>query len=157
MGDRERPLNKRGLKDAPAMGKILQKRGVQVDAMIVSLATRAWTTAELISDELEYPREEMIQESSIYAAGVGALMHVIENIDEDVTTACLIGHNPGFEDLANKLLGGQGLSQLPEWSHLPTCAVLRLQFKNKTWGTIGEGDGELLEFFSPKNLPEDLS
>ncbi|MFK5923616.1 MAG: histidine phosphatase family protein [Verrucomicrobiota bacterium] len=146
IGDRERTLNKRGLKDAVTIGKALHERGVKPDVMIVSLAVRAWTTAELIADELRYPREELIQESAIYAAGLGALMDVVQNIDEDVDTACLVGHNPGFEDLANSLIPGMRID------HMPTCGVVRLSLKSDTWGAAGVGDGELLEFFGPKTL-----
>ncbi len=146
VSDRERPLNKRGLKDASIIGAALRERGVQPEVMIVSLAVRAWTTAELIADELEYPRGELIQESSIYAAGLGALMDVIQNIDEEVETACMIGHNPGFEDLANSLIPGMLVERMP------TCGVVRLRLKSDTWGAAGVGDGELVEFFSPKTL-----
>lgn len=146
VGDRERPLNKRGLKDAPKIGAALRERGVEPDVMIASLAVRAWATAELIADELGYPREELVQESAIYAAGLNALMQVVQNIDEEVETACLIGHNPGFEDLANTLIPGMVVS------HLPTCGVVRMRIKSETWGAVGVGDGELVEFLEPKKL-----
>jgi len=146
IGDRERTLNKRGLKDAPIIGAALKKRGVQPDVIVVSLAVRAWTTAELIADELEYPREGLVQESSIYAAGLGALMDVVQNIDEEVETACLIGHNPGFEDLANSLIPGMVVE------HLPTCGVVWMKLKSDTWGAVGVGDGVLVEGFSPKDM-----
>ncbi|MCF6310925.1 MAG: histidine phosphatase family protein [Verrucomicrobiales bacterium] len=146
VADRERTLNKRGLKDAATIGGALRDRGVKPDVIIVSLAVRAWTTAELIADELEYPREELMQESAIYAAGLGALMDVVRNIDEDVECACLIGHNPGFEDLANRLIPEMKID------HMPTCGVVRMQLNSDTWGAVGEGDGELLEFFGPKTL-----
>lgn len=146
VADRERTLNKQGLKNAPAIGAALHDRGVKPDVIIVSLAVRAWRTAELIADELGYPREELIQESAIYAAGLGVLMDVVQNIDEDVDCACLIGHNPGFEDLANSLISGM------EIEHLPTCGVVRMQLNSDTWGAVGAGDGELVEFFGPKTL-----
>ena len=128
------------------MGAALHQRGVKPDVMIVSLAVRAWTTAELIADELEYPREELVQESAIYAAGLGALMQVVQNIDEEVETACLIGHNPGFEDLANTLIPEMEVSQLP------TCGVVRMQLRSDTWGAVDVGDGKLVEILEPKKL-----
>ncbi len=128
------------------MGAALREREVKPDVMIASLAVRAWTTAELIADELDYPREELVQESAIYAAGLNALMQVVQNIDEEVGTACLIGHNPGFEDLANTLIPGMLVS------HLPTCGVVRMRVKGDTWGAIGVGDGELVELLEPKTL-----
>jgi len=146
VGDRERPLNKRGLADAPKIGAALHERGVDPDVIIVSLAVRAWMTAELIADELSYPREELVQESAIYAAGLSSLMQVVQNIDEDIGTACLIGHNPGFEDLANTLISGMPVS------HMPTCGVVRMELKSDTWGAVDVGDGGLVEFFGPKTL-----
>lgn len=146
IGDRERTLNKRGLKDASKMGALLHERGVEPDEMIVSLAVRAWMTAELIADELGYSREELIQESAIYAAGLGVLMQVVQNIDEELETVCLVGHNPGFEELANSLAPGS------VEDHLPTCGVVRIRFESDTWGEIGAGDGELVELLKPKDL-----
>ena len=144
IGDRERPLNKRGLADAPKIGAALKERGVEPDVIIVSLAVRAWTTAELIADALDYPREELVQESAIYAASFNSLMQVVQNINEEVETACLIGHNPGFEDLANSLIPGMPVD------HMPTCGVVRMQLKSDTWGAVEVGDGGLVEFFGPK-------
>ncbi len=146
VGDRERPLNKRGLADAPKVGAALKERGVEPDVIIVSLAVRAWTTAELIADALDYPREELVQESAIYAASLSSLMQVVQNIDEKVETAVLIGHNPGFEDLVNSLIAGMPVE------HMPTCGVVRMQLKSDTWGAVEVADGGLVEFFGPKTL-----
>ena len=73
-------------------------------------------------------------------------MQVVQNIDEEVKTACLIGHNPGFEDLANTLIPEM------EVSHLPTCGVVRMQLRSDTWGAVDVGDGKLIEILEPKKL-----
>ena len=45
--DKDRPLNDRGKRDAPKMGKRLAKRDVTPDLILSSPARRALTTAEI--------------------------------------------------------------------------------------------------------------
>ena len=57
LSDRERPLNKRGQHDAPRMGKCIADAGIRPSLIVSSPATRAWTTAQIIAEELSYPVE----------------------------------------------------------------------------------------------------
>ncbi|MDH3806604.1 MAG: histidine phosphatase family protein, partial [Gammaproteobacteria bacterium] len=47
LSDRERPLNKRGERDAPVMGKRAAAAGLRPSQIISSPAVRAWTTAKI--------------------------------------------------------------------------------------------------------------
>ncbi|MDE0250203.1 MAG: histidine phosphatase family protein, partial [Gammaproteobacteria bacterium] len=74
--DFERPLNRRGLRDAPMMGQRLARAGYQADAIISSPAVRAATTADLIAEEIGFHRSLILRKHSVYAAGLATLLEV---------------------------------------------------------------------------------
>ena len=141
--DRERPLNKRGERDAPEMGARLARRKHKPNLIVSSPAVRALETARIIARKLGYPRKDIAVEDRLYGAGVAELLDVIRNTDESVTTLMLFGHNPGLTELANHL----GPRPIP---NLPTCGVLHLRFETETWSVVGYARGDELLFDFPK-------
>jgi phosphohistidine phosphatase len=101
LDDFERPLNKRGRKNAPFMGTILKKLKVAPDLLISSPANRAAITARIIAAKINYPLEKIRYRESIYEFSEDALIHVIKQIDDSVNKAMIVGHNPATNGLAN--------------------------------------------------------
>ena len=141
--DFERPLNGRGKRDAPFMGRQLNKQSILPDQLISSPAKRAITTAKLIATEIGYPEKQIIENQSIYEASVEDLVQVVKSIDDTIGTAMLVGHNPGMTYFANFLSGC-------EVDNLPTCAVFCMDFKIKSWADVEEGKGVFKLFDYPK-------
>ena len=127
--DRERPLNARGLHDAPALGKRLAKHRVQPDLMVSSPATRAWTTAQLVAAEIGYEVTAIVVDERLYAARVSDLLAVIRALDGKADCVMLFGHNPEFSELAGRLSG--------EAVDMPTCAVAQFAFDSPSWTNVG--------------------
>jgi phosphohistidine phosphatase len=127
--DRERPLNERGLHDAPDMGKRLAHRHANPDLMISSPALRALTTAQLIAQELGYEREAILVDERLYASTAENLLAVVRALDKKLQRVMLFGHNPEFTDLAHRLSSGI--------ADLPTCAVVELHYDTKSWRDVG--------------------
>jgi phosphohistidine phosphatase len=75
--DRERPLDDRGKRDAPKMGKRLAKRDAKLDLLVSSPALRALTTAHLIADEMGYKRKDIVVDDRLYASSPDDLLAVI--------------------------------------------------------------------------------
>jgi phosphohistidine phosphatase len=96
LDDFERPLNKRGRKNAPFMGTILKKLKVAPDLLISSPANRAAITARIIAAKINYPLEKIRYRESIYEFSEDALIHVIKQIDDSVNKAMIVGHNPAY-------------------------------------------------------------
>ncbi len=144
LDDRDRPLNKRGERDAPEMGARLARRKHRPDLIVSSPAVRALETARIIARKLGYPRKEIAVMDRLYGAGIVELLDVIRNADESVTTLMLFGHNPGLTELANHL----GPRSIP---NLPTCGVLHLGFNTDAWSTVGYARGDELLFDFPKS------
>lgn len=142
--DFDRPLNKRGLKNAPEMGRRLADNNFSTDIIISSPANRAITTAELIAKQIGIDKKKIIQQEEIYEAGLNALIYIVNSLEDDYNNVMLVGHNPGFTYLCNYLSDAQ-------LENIPTCGIAQLKFDVKAWQDITENTGELIEFDFPKN------
>ena len=145
LADIERPLNKRGKRDVPNMGKHLKKQIVNPDTLISSPANRAYTTAKGIAKSLEIPTSKIEIRKELYHASVPSLINTIYSLDEEWNTVMLFGHNPGFTDLANELCA-------TSIYNIPTCGVAICQFEIDSWRNIQKGKGILKSFIYPKGI-----
>jgi phosphohistidine phosphatase len=144
LDDFERPLNKRGRKNAPFMGKILKKLKVTPDLLISSPANRAAMTARIIAAAINYPLEKIVYSEAIYEFSEDALIRVIKKkIDDSVNASMVVGHNPAINGLAN-FIGDQPIS------NIPTCGVYCVELNISSWSKIHEHCGKLKFFEFPK-------
>jgi phosphohistidine phosphatase len=132
--DFDRPLNERGLKDAPKMAERLLKRKVHPDLIISSPANRALTTALTFAKTLDYKSKNVIKEERIYEASTSALLNVINNIDDKHNVVFMFGHNPGITNTINYLSNSQ-------LDNLPTCGIVKIDFEFDSWKLISTGTG----------------
>ena len=144
LSDHDRPLNKRGERDAPQMGKHLRKRKPQPEVIISSSAVRAKTTAKLLASEIGFPKSNITIDERMYDAGPKDVVEILRDLDDTVDCAMLVGHNPTFTELANAL-GHCAID------NMPTCGMAVLVFSIDAWKDIANGKGELLDFDYPKN------
>ena len=128
--DKDRPLAKRGRRDAPNMGKRLAKREVKPDLILSSPARRALTTAEIIANKLDYKLKDIMVDDRLYASAVHGLLDVIHKLGGKLERVMLFGHNPELTELAHRLAS--------EITHMPTCAVAEFTFNTKSWSNIGK-------------------
>jgi phosphohistidine phosphatase len=143
LDDFERPLNKRGRKNAPFMGKMLKKLKVTPDLVISSPANRAAMTARIIAAAINYPLENIAYREAIYEFSEDALIRVINKIDDSVNSSMVVGHNPAINGLAN-YIGDQPIS------NIPTCGVYCVDLDISSWAKIYEHCGKLKFFEFPK-------
>lgn len=99
--DELRPLNPRGRRDAPAVGRWLTAYFGQVDLVVCSTAVRARETLRLAA----VPAGSVRHDDRVYAASSQELMSVLDELPDDVGTAVLVGHNPGLSELVRELTG----------------------------------------------------
>ncbi len=143
LSDHDRPLNDRGERDAPRMGKRLRKRKPQPTIIISSSAVRATTTATILAEAIGYPPSELKIDARLYGAEPKDVIGIICELDDAIDSAMLVGHNPTFTNLINALGGSQ-------INNVPTCGMAVLRFVTNTWSKISEVQGELLDFDYPK-------
>ncbi|MEE9135619.1 MAG: histidine phosphatase family protein [Gammaproteobacteria bacterium] len=147
VADRDRPLNRRGSKSAPDMGKRLADRGVRPSLLLTSPAKRARETARLIARELNYPLEFIQSESELYLATPETILQVVARQDDGFNDVMLFGHNPGITELANQL-GDRNID------NVPTCGVVGIELDVQEWAEIVAADGKTVFFDYPKSRPQ---
>lgn len=144
LSDFERPLNKRGEKDSPEMGKRLRNKGILPDLMISSPANRALTTCKNVAKEIGYHESKIVTDKLIYHGGENTLLRIIQNFDNTFNTVLMFGHNPGFTDFANELAN-------TDIYNIPTSGVFACNFDVSNWREIDFGTGKFIFFDYPKN------
>jgi phosphohistidine phosphatase len=143
LDDIDRPLNKRGKNDVPFMGMRLHKHGILPDLIYSSPAKRAKNTAMSIAACVGYPPERIEQHAGIYSSDVNRLLELVQDTDDHVESAFLVGHNYVLTDFA-ELLTDELLG------NIPTCGIVGVTFAISTWKDVGPGRGEMLFFDYPK-------
>lgn len=141
LSDRDRPLNKRGEKDAPRMGKLLKHKDVIPQRIYTSTAIRACKTAEAVAEKVGYEKE-IIYLDTLYMAEPSAIVDSIKETPDDIKRVLVVGHNPGMEGLV------QILSRKVE--SLSTAAIAVIKLPIKSWKELDMNtEGKLQKFWQP--------
>ena len=143
LNDHDRPLNKRGERDAPIMGERMKNAGIRPSLILSSTAVRAWKTAKIIADQIAYPREFLQREPGLYHAGLNKLYDVIAAQDEGFNSITIVGHNPGLTDLANDLIPNVTVN-------LPTAGFISVLVDSDDWDLRIQNSARLIEYDYPK-------
>jgi len=144
ISDHDRPLNERGYRNAPEMGRRLSDRGVSPDVLISSTALRACTTAEIMAGSINFPKDQIVFDRTLYHASATELQEYIGGLDDSHFSVMLFGHNPGMTSLVSHLYG-------LALDNLPTCGVVYLKFSAESWADASRSmpSGATIDF--PKN------
>ena len=143
LADRDRPLNKRGEKDALHMGKVLKHEDILPELIYSSTALRASKTAEVVAEKIGY-KKEIIYSDSLYMAEPATIVNVLRETPDNVKRVMLVGHNPGMEGLA------QMLSRKVE--SLCTSAIACFKLPIDRWKDLNlEVEGKLINVWTPKD------
>jgi phosphohistidine phosphatase len=151
--DFDRPLTKRGRRDAPRMARWIKARDLLPDCIVSSPARRARETAELVVEELELAKDAIRWEPRVYEASARDLMTVLLDCPAAARRVLLVGHNPGLEDLVHRLAGGS-VREPEEGKFLPTGALARLRVA-VPWNELRAGAAELVDLARPRFLDDD--
>lgn len=148
MRDLDRPLNERGKKNAPRMGKRLKEKRITPDVMLSSPAERAIATCKVIAKALSFSEEKIKIDKRLYHANEDQILKVIQEIKDSPRDSeevvMIFGHNPGLTEFANLLLNENIIN-------IPTCGVIYSILKIDTWRDARFGCGEMVFFDFPKN------
>ena len=145
LADRDRPLNKRGKQDRYLIGQRLHNIGMKPDRIFSSPAKRAIKTANVIADLLDYPRDQVIIEESIYMQGVDTLLDLIRSWSDQWQRVLLIGHNPDLTALTNDLTDAH-------ITNIPTCGVASITLTTERWCETANHLCTLSHFDTPNQL-----
>jgi len=149
LADHERPLARRGVRDAKRMAAHMLALRVDPDLVLCSSAVRTRQTLDLVTPSIADAPVQI--EDDLYGASADALLERLRAVPESVRAVLFIGHNPGLQDLAVRLAAsGPRLEDLT--TKFPTGALATLALGSQTWPNVQQGDASLVDFTVPRQL-----
>ncbi|ACF14315.1 putative phosphohistidine phosphatase, SixA [Chloroherpeton thalassium ATCC 35110] len=143
MKDFDRPLNKRGKRDAPFMGSLLAQKNFQPELIVASPAKRTLITAQLIAAEIEYEQEKILTDPRLYEESFNFYLDVIKSWGDQLSKIMLVGHNPIMTSMIN-YLANYGLE------NLPTGAMFCAEMNIDSWSNVSSGLAKCYFYEYPK-------
>ncbi len=145
LSDHDRPLNKRGKRDAPKMASHLYETVGSLDVIVSSTAKRALLTAKQFQSAFEAELDDFIEEENLYHASSEEILMVISEIEDKHQRAAIFGHNPGFTSFANHFSSIY-------IENVPTTGIVGVKFDVNKWNEVSEANGSVFFFTYPKKL-----
>lgn len=137
--DKDRPLKKRGIKDAHLMSKMLAEKVKRPDAFITSSANRALHTGIIFCENFDFPLVNFKISKELYSFNDSYLTKTVKALDDSFSSAIIFSHDHGINFFVNKY-GNKPLA------HVTTCGVIGIQFEIKHWKDLKKGTTTLVEF-----------
>ena len=144
-GDHERPLNKRGVRAAKTMGRVLADTERVPHHAITSSAVRARTTLELAHDAGSWPTTIEV-EPALYHSSPSAVLEVVARTSPDVDSLMLVGHEPTWSTLASLLTG----EEIP----VKTATVVGIDLDVDRWNRAPMARGRTAFVLYPRDFDE---
>ncbi|UXX79100.1 histidine phosphatase family protein [Reichenbachiella carrageenanivorans] len=143
--DRDRPLNKRGKRDAPRMADVLKEKVNCPDVFVSSPSRRTQDTAVSFLHVYGKLIADLELEEALFHGDEGDMASVIGRLDNGHQSAMLFVHNPGITDYANELAKVSIFN-------IPTCGVAAISLDTDCWSEVGKCPAEMLFYYYPKGL-----
>lgn len=145
--DFERPLKKRGRKNAKKIAKVIAENGLNPDIIIASSATRARETVGVVVEVLGF-ENRIVFSDELYMGEPSDIVDALKNLNDDYNSVLIVGHNPGLEAYLQIVDG--------EIEALPTAGLGQLVLVLDRWEDLSfDTMGDLVGFWTPKSLSED--
>ena len=145
LDDFDRPLNKRGERDAPEMAQRLLAAGLVPTRIVTSPAARALATARAFAAAFGYPASRIVLADDAYLATPGQLLDVVRRHGGRARHLMLFAHNPGISVFCARLAGADSPGDVP------TCAVMSMSVPDIDWSRLEFGTAALDFYDFPKN------
>ena len=157
MEDFDRPLNARGRAAAPRMGAYMKSKHYEPRLVLSSSAVRTRETLDLVMPYFS-PAPKVRALKTLYLAEWSTILKTLQEVPKDTPSVLVVGHNPGIERLAVALaLNPFGAAEWGRAENLaekfPTAALAVFDFDANDWTSVKPGQGRLLDFVRPKDLP----
>ena len=144
LDDRDRPLNGRGRRNAPRMGRLMKQEQLVPDLVLCSSAQRTRETAYLFFAEWTVS-PSIVHRDDLYHAEPVQIEGILNSIDNSIESLMIIGHNPGLEEFLNKHTGNV--------CSVPTSALAQVDFELDSWSHFDDvTEGTLIIFWRPKDF-----
>ncbi len=142
--DYDRPLKKRGKKDAKLIGEYLKEQNIKIDKIISSGAKRAKKTAKKVAKELNL---EVEIDDKLYMCEIDNILDVIQEIDDTLESILIVSHNLAVSNFVYHFIPKRDF----EW--IPTAGLVGIEFDVNSFKEINFSlKPNLLLFITPKML-----
>ncbi len=141
--DFERPLNNRGLRDAPLMAALMKRLGVEPSMLISSPAKRAWSTACIFAEAYGLTPADIQQALDLYECRPQDVLQVASTLPETAHVVFLFGHNPALTEFANRFAADP-------IDNIPTCGVVRIDSTAPDWASFYDNNARVADAWFPK-------
>ncbi len=142
--DLQRPLKKRGIRNARDMAQRLAKLDHGVERVFSSPAKRTLETLELMEEATGFGAGRVEVVAELYSFDYDDVMITLRKIDDRWQSIAVVGHNPAITDLVNFLA-------LEHIANIPTCGVALLRLDIKRWRDLKAGCARLDHYDYPKS------
>lgn len=129
VSDIDRPLMERGVKNSYEMAARLADRGLVPELVLSSPANRALHTAVIMTKVWEMNDQHLLIRKSLYLPEIDDIAQTIFEVDDQVASVAVFGHNPGFTQFANRFLE-------PQIDNIPTAGLVVLTLEMDTWNDL---------------------
>ncbi len=144
LSDHQRPLNKRGKRDAPRMGLLLMDKDIIPDIILCSTAKRARQTVERLLDTCDFSGEvKHIEE--LYHADYVTYLDLLTELGHEVRRAMIVGHNPEMNYFLQVICD--------VFEHMPTACIASINFPIEQWTDLNKNaEGTLKDLWKPREV-----
>jgi phosphohistidine phosphatase len=144
LADHDRPLKKRGKRDAVNMGEVLVMNDLIPDSILCSTAKRAKDTVKYLLESIPYDGEVTFARD-LYHGYIDDFIELLKNGSHEIECVMVVGHNPGLEEFLATL------TEIEQW--LPTAAIAQVRLDISQWQELDEySQGELVNLWRPREL-----
>ena len=151
--DFERPLSKRGHKNAMAMAEWLDDTDREPDEIITSAANRTFTTAAHVAAHFKLDEQILDARPDLYLAGAHEWIEAVAACSAERVLIC--GHNPGLDDLVG-FLSNEAAELTADGKLMTTAAIAVFSIDQSnsinTWSSISPDNCTLIELMRPRDL-----
>lgn len=145
VNDKDRPLKERGINDAHLVSTNFVTQDLKIDAIFSSPANRALHTCMIFLRQMHFNLEEFQVTRLLYDFSGDYVLQFIKELNNDLETVMIFGHNHAFTHIANSL----GNTYI---DNVPTTGLVVLEFDTDDWSKVSKGKTKQTIF--PKQLKE---
>jgi phosphohistidine phosphatase len=145
--DFERALNKKGLSEAEAIGRLLLENDLVPDLLLASTSRRTQQTAEIIGRVLSLPARCLKSAEPLYLARAEVILSIAQATGPKVEHLAIVGHNPGISELA-RIVGPPDATI----AELSTACACTLTFITPSWAEVTAPASHAVQYEPPARL-----
>jgi phosphohistidine phosphatase len=142
--DFKRELSEKGKDDAHRISNDLKEWEIFPDYIISSPAIRALTTARIYAEELNFPKQKIIERKGLYFDFTTAeFVDMLHEIPNEFKNVFVFGHNPFMYFMVENMCNGFA-------GDMPTCSTVVIDFPVNSWKETEARKGNFFLHLYPK-------